>query len=155
MPVAPAISSAASSSVSPVKSITFSIVPGRVLGMTLTGLTWVTCPPLNQSLGTWGNEMSWLARPGSAAYLWSQRWGQPLPALTDWERGKKSISSGKSGGRARKGVHRCDPGPRQSLQWLIPNFQSGPILPYSEIRGVDIKSSLWSSLCGSAGNEPD
>lgn len=89
VPAAPATPLAASSKCLQWKGSTaFPVAPGKSLGRTPTGLTEVTCPTLIPSVRTWGNEMSWWARPGSGAYLWSERGGLYLPVPTG--RGKNS-----------------------------------------------------------------
>ena len=94
----------------------------------------VTCPTLNPSVRTWGNEMSWLARPGSGAYLWSERWSQYRPVPT--ERGKNSNQELE----LEKG------GPRQALQWVSANCWSRLTSPHSARRGLDPKIPLLPGL---------
>ena len=107
---------------------------------------WTDMPTPEPITGDLGNEMSWLARPGSGAYLWGQRWGQHLPAPTDSERGKKySVEKNQEAELGKRGVG-CDPGPSQSLQWVIPNCWSRPISPHAEIRRLHLKNPLLPSL---------
>lgn len=75
--------------------------------------------------------MSWLARPGSGAYLWSERWSQYRPVPT--ERGKNSNQELE----LEKG------GPRQALQWVSANCWSRLTSPHSARRGLDLKSHFF------------